>query len=78
MERLIVKLLPALLGALLCPAAATLAQQPDTLTLPAGTSLQIRLLNTLSSKNSSAAFGLPKNHNTGGVSALATSAASEE
>ena len=54
MERLIVKLLPALLGALLCPAAATLAQQPDTLTLPAGTSLQIRLLNTLSSKNSDA------------------------
>lgn len=54
MERLIVKLLPALLGVLLCPPSATLAQQPDTLTLPAGTSLQIRLLNTLSSKNSDA------------------------
>ncbi len=54
MNRFVVKVLPALFAALLCPVAATWAQQPDTMTLPAGTSLQIRLLNTLSSKNSDA------------------------
>ncbi len=54
MKRLGLMLLRAWLVTALFPPLAIFAQQPDTLILPAGTSLEIRLLNTLSSKNTEA------------------------
>jgi hypothetical protein len=50
MKRLLSALLSGFLLTALFPAVGALAQVPDTLTLPAGTYLQVRLLTTLSSK----------------------------